>query len=331
MSIIFYVNKFCRNNQYIYQYKDHLGNTRVSFGKNSAGVLEIVDANDYYPFGMNHLKSGNSFFGSSSYKNYKYNGKELQETGMYDYGARFYMADIGRWGVVDPLAEKYRRHSVYNYAVNNPIRFIDPDGRGVNDIVIKYGNNESIRLSSVNDIQKLKGIDNSFVKSAYQALNAMSTQKDVVDALNNSKTTQLVESSVTVFNSSDQTTKWNPTLGGEGLTTGEILSPASSLVHELNHFNLWSVDEGVSLDVYDQTPIEGFNSSLSEYKAVEAETASNNGVAVRNSYDDIKPVVTEGPLSKTKVKDYTLPDSIKNQNQRNKQIEAEIKKTIKGN
>ncbi|BEV03441.1 hypothetical protein [Chryseobacterium gambrini] len=49
MSIIFYVNKFCRNNQYIYQYKDHLGNTRVSFGKNSAGVLEIVDANDYYP------------------------------------------------------------------------------------------------------------------------------------------------------------------------------------------------------------------------------------------------------------------------------------------
>ncbi|CAD0223960.1 DUF6443 domain-containing protein [Chryseobacterium sp. JV274] len=115
--------------QYIYQYKDHLGNARISFARNSAGALEITDANDYYPFGMNHLKTGNAFYGSGSYKNYKYNGKELQESGMYDYGARFYMPDLGRWGVVDPLAEKMRRWSPYNYVFNNPIMFIDPDGR----------------------------------------------------------------------------------------------------------------------------------------------------------------------------------------------------------
>ncbi len=118
-----------KKDQYIYQYKDHLGNVRISFGRNNSGNLELVDVNDYYPFGMNHLKSGNSFFGAGSYKNYKYNGKELQETGMYDYGARFYMADIARWGVIDPLAEKMTRHSPYNYAFNNPILFIDPDGR----------------------------------------------------------------------------------------------------------------------------------------------------------------------------------------------------------
>ncbi len=105
-----------------------MGNARVSFGKNSAGALEITDANDYYPFGMNHLKTGNAFFGSGSYKSYKYNGKELQESGMYDYGARFYMPDIGRWGVVDPLAEKIPDLNPMMYANNNPIRFVDPDG-----------------------------------------------------------------------------------------------------------------------------------------------------------------------------------------------------------
>ncbi|PWN65878.1 RHS repeat-associated core domain-containing protein, partial [Chryseobacterium oncorhynchi] len=115
-------------NRYIYQYKDHLGNARVSFAKNSVGVLEVTDTNNYYPFGLNHI-GGSSSSKIGSHYSYKYNGKELQETGMYDYGARMYMADLGRWGVVDPLAETSRRWSTYTYAFNNPIRFIDPDGR----------------------------------------------------------------------------------------------------------------------------------------------------------------------------------------------------------
>nr|WP_317741914.1 RHS repeat-associated core domain-containing protein [Chryseobacterium soli] len=127
-------------NCYIYQYKDHLGNARISFARNSAGALEITDANDYYPFGMSHLKTGNAYFGVGKYQNYKYNGKELQETGMYDYGARMYMPDLGRWGVIDPLAEKMTRYSPYNYALDNPIRFTDPDGRAPKDIIILTAN-----------------------------------------------------------------------------------------------------------------------------------------------------------------------------------------------
>ena len=67
--------------------------------------------------------------------NYKYNGKELQETGMYDYGARMYMPDIVRWGVVDPLAEKAQDLSPYRYGYNNPILFIDPTGMLETDFV----------------------------------------------------------------------------------------------------------------------------------------------------------------------------------------------------
>ncbi|MCQ9634985.1 hypothetical protein MP477_08480 [Chryseobacterium sp. WG23] len=111
---------------YIYQYKNQLGNARISFGRNSTGALEITDSNDYYPFGMSHLNTGAAFFGPSTYKNYKYNGKELQETGMYDYGARFYMADIGRWGVIDPRSQY--THEAYSYVWNNPISFADPTG-----------------------------------------------------------------------------------------------------------------------------------------------------------------------------------------------------------
>ncbi|SMO58289.1 RHS repeat-associated core domain-containing protein, partial [Chryseobacterium rhizoplanae] len=127
-------------NKYIYNYTDHLGNIRVSYRSNGSGGVEIIDANNYYPFGLKHQESPivPAPFGGVPY-NYKYNGKELQETGMYDYGARFYMPDMGRWGVVDPLAEKSTRFSPYSYTLNNPIRFIDPDGRSEQDWVQRTG------------------------------------------------------------------------------------------------------------------------------------------------------------------------------------------------
>lgn len=66
---------------------------------------------------------------------YLYNGKELQDESLggvnldwYDYHTRFYDPQIGRWHVVDPLAEKYESWSTYQYVRNNPILRIDPNG-----------------------------------------------------------------------------------------------------------------------------------------------------------------------------------------------------------
>jgi RHS repeat-associated protein len=107
------------NYNYEYTLTDHLGNNRVTFDQTSGFVGE----EDYYPFGLNfhrQINAGNK---------YLYNNKEQQdELTEYDYGARFYDPIIARWHVIDPMAEKYFRLSPYNYGVNNPINFIDPDG-----------------------------------------------------------------------------------------------------------------------------------------------------------------------------------------------------------
>ena len=75
---------------------------RLSYFNNGSSI-EVLEENNYYPFGLKH-EGYTPLVGNPAYQ-YKYNGKELQETGMYDYEARMYMPDLGRWGVHDPLSE----------------------------------------------------------------------------------------------------------------------------------------------------------------------------------------------------------------------------------
>jgi RHS repeat-associated protein len=106
---------------YLAQYylRDHLGNVRSVMDENG----NVIQETEYYAFGLPIQRTG------SDKNKYLYNGKEKQpETEWLDYGARMYDPSLGRWMVLDPMAEKGRRWSPYNYAFDNPMRFVDPDG-----------------------------------------------------------------------------------------------------------------------------------------------------------------------------------------------------------
>lgn len=120
---------------YVYQYKDHLGNVRLSYSdknnNNTIEASEIIEETNYYPFGLAH--KGYNQKNDALMKDYKYqyNGKEKQEElglNYYDYGARNYDASIGRWMNVDPLAEQAMNWTPYRYGFNNPVIFTDPTG-----------------------------------------------------------------------------------------------------------------------------------------------------------------------------------------------------------
>ena len=107
----------------------------------NATTRTVTQTTNYYPFGLAITTTG------TSKNKYLYNGKELQPSnGYYDYGARMYDASVGRWFVVDPLAEKVNNKSIYNFCSNNPINRIDIDGMLDDDI---YVNTKTQQLSVI--------------------------------------------------------------------------------------------------------------------------------------------------------------------------------------
>lgn len=132
-----YIKYESGNFSYVYQYKDQLGNVRISYTDtdNDGNITnsEIINENNYYPFGGEHVGYNFIFnpIGNNVAQKRKFGSKEYQdELGlvMYDFGARNYDPALGRWMNLDPLADKYYSLSPYTYVANAPTVAIDPDG-----------------------------------------------------------------------------------------------------------------------------------------------------------------------------------------------------------
>ena len=164
-----------------YNINDHLGNVRAVV--NQSGT--IGQSTDYYPYSL-------AFNYNNLDKNrYLYNGKELQNQslattffGVYDYGARFYDPQIGRWHVVDPMAEVASGWSPCRTFYDNPIRYIDPTGMLEDDYGLDKDGNIALLRETDDKTDKLIALDNKgqetdkSVEVEKGVLNNVKTDKD---------------------------------------------------------------------------------------------------------------------------------------------------------
>jgi len=188
--------------QYEYNLTDHLGNVRAVFAVTQQGTAELRQKTDYYPFGMVMNQSPHT--GSSPQNKFLYNGKELrddviagQKLDWYDYGARMYDAAVGRWHVVDPLAEKYAGMNPYNYCVNNPIMFVDPDGR--DGMVTGKGTKEDPYVITANYYYQKGSLSETQVKGLEKALSSFNNavKKGVTEVKNSDGSKSFVKFNLT--------------------------------------------------------------------------------------------------------------------------------------
>ncbi|NDV79989.1 RHS repeat domain-containing protein, partial [Dysgonomonas sp. 511] len=153
---------YIEDDKYYFYLTDHLGNNRVVVDEDG----NVVQQNDYYPFGMAFADNENE-----EVQPYKYNGKELDRKhglNWYDYSARYYDSTVPRFTTVDPLAEKYYSISPYVYCLNNPLKFIDPDGKEAKEKPIKlFSPKDDSKFSKSADNFKYKTGDNIFYVFAH--------------------------------------------------------------------------------------------------------------------------------------------------------------------
>lgn len=107
--------------QAIYYHSDHLGSSSIISDASGNQISHY----EYDPYGLVVQTEG------SDSVRHKFTGKELDKTGLYFYGARYYDSQIGRFVTADTIVQSpYDPQNLnrYSYCRNNPIKYIDPTG-----------------------------------------------------------------------------------------------------------------------------------------------------------------------------------------------------------
>ena len=195
--------------------QDHLGNNREVVDN----LGRIIQVTNYYPYGSPFCDSLSSL--NASLQPYKYNGKEFDKMhglNTYDYGARQYIPALPSWDRIDPLAEEYYSVSPYAYCNNNPIRFIDPDGR---KLLFASGTTEAFK-------QKFR--------AAIMYLHEHNAD-GIIAQIDKSSTIIYITERVgepSAFSETKKTIYWDPNMGV--LTSSDKkMSPTAVLNHEADH------------------------------------------------------------------------------------------------
>ena len=216
---------------------DHLGSARVVVHASNG---DVSSRNDYYAFGS-RWSSGDQ---AISDNRYLYNGKESQSFADVDYGARMYDPELGRWFNNDPLAEKYYTMSPYVYCANNPIKYIDPDGRkivdakgnvifkdggwvkGVNPLLIEYTGAMRKRASGRASFKKIVASKDSYY---FNLKGSHKTNKIILGSMAKGKSKDGNNFfAITIYlNNHHRTAK------EDGVTYGTAI--AGTMVHEIQH------------------------------------------------------------------------------------------------
>ena len=271
--------------KYIYQFTDHLGNVRLSYsdadkdgkvdvartGGRSGNVdvdgdgdygHEIIEENNFYPFGLKHKGYNNTIAGRDHA--FEYNGKEMETSlgyNMMEMDMRQYDPAIARWVVQDPVT--HHNYSPYNAFDNNPVFYADPSGADAiwspnNTVQNSYKPGDHIRAGhgefnsqSVNFLNQIaKGGLNAvqdfyaWIRSSHTRKKANNTSSDSSDSENTNVTitdTSIITSILNVINS-------NSSISIEISESTEVRPPVAGDIQFINPDGKENKDNSRSLN-----------------------------------------------------------------------------------